>query len=397
VQSRAPHAVDKLGVARIRELLGSGARERITALIAQDVALEKEVAQLEAVEKLVRMQRDLFTLCTNFVSFADFYGKKGATFQAGTLFLDARTCELCVDVADPAKHAMLAQLSAGYLAYCDLTRPGEGKRQIVAVFTNGDSDNLMVGRNGIFYDRKGRDWDATITKIVSNPISIREAFWMPYKKLVRFIEEQISKRAQAEDAASQARVGQGLTSVDKPAAPMAPPPAPNKLDLGSIALIGTAIGGISLLIGGLMTAMFGLGLWMPLGLLGLVMLISGPSMLFAFLKLRQRNLGPILDANGWAINTKAKMNVPFGAALTLIARLPAGAERSLADPYAERRRPWKVYIFLLVLFVVSYSWLIGRLDGLLPDPLKKSTLLPTNAQKTAPPSPTAVPETAPAK
>ena len=38
------------------------------------------------------------------------------------------------------------------------------KLQIVAAFTAGDSDNLMVGRNGVFYDRKGQDWDATITK-----------------------------------------------------------------------------------------------------------------------------------------------------------------------------------------------------------------------------------------
>ena len=42
--------------------------------------------------------------------------------------------------------------------------------------------------------------NATITKIVSNPISIRQAFWSPYKKLVRLIEEQIAKRAAAADA-----------------------------------------------------------------------------------------------------------------------------------------------------------------------------------------------------
>lgn len=398
VSSRPTNAVEKLGIARIRELLASGAKDKISALIAQDAALAKEVAQLDAVEKLVRMQRDLFALCTNYVSFADFYGKKGATFQAGTLFLDARSCELCVEVTDPAKHAALAQLSAGYLAYCDLARAGEAKRQIVAVFTDGDSDNLMVGRNGVFYDRKGRDWDATITKIVSNPISIREAFWLPYKKLIRLIEEQISKRAQAADAESQGRLSETATriaTVDKPAAPAKH--EEKKLDLGTIALIGTAIGGISALMGGFMTSLFGLGFWMPLGVLGLVLLISGPSMLLAYLKLRQRNLGPILDANGWAINTKAKMNVPFGAALTHVARLPAGAERSLEDPFAEHHRPWKTYLFLLVLFVLSYGWLIGRLDGLLPDPLKKSTLLPTNAQKTAPPSPAAVPQTAPAK
>ena len=61
----------------------------------------------------------------------------------------------------------------------------------------GDSDNLMVGRNGVFYDRQGRDWDATITKVVDNPISLREAFFAPYKKFIRMIEEQVAKRAAA--------------------------------------------------------------------------------------------------------------------------------------------------------------------------------------------------------
>lgn len=87
--------------------------------------------------------------------------------------------------------------------------------------------------------------------------------------------------------------------------------------------------GISGMIGMFLGTLLGLGIWMPLGILGIVLLISGPSMLLAYLKLRQRNLAPILDANGWAINTKAKMNVPFGAALTHVAKLPANAERSL--------------------------------------------------------------------
>ena len=39
-------------------------------------------------------------------------------------------------------------------------------------------------------------------------------------------------------------------------------------------------------------------------------------MLLAWLKLRRRNLGPILDANGWAINSRARINVSFGAAMT---------------------------------------------------------------------------------
>src|ERR1044071_5924680 len=115
------------------------------------------------------------------ISFRDFYSRKEKSiFQAGTLYLDQRSCDLCLSVEDPAKHALMAGLSGSYLAYCDCQRKATGEKlQVVAAFTNGDSDNLMVGRNGVFYDRKGRDWDATIAKIMDNPISIRQAFWAP--------------------------------------------------------------------------------------------------------------------------------------------------------------------------------------------------------------------------
>ena len=141
--------------------------------------------------------RDLHRLLQNFVSFTEFYARRGgAVFQAGTLYLDGRSCELCVRVDDANRHAAMAVLARSYLAYCDLTRAASGgKMTVAAAFTAGDSDYLMVGRNGIFYDRAGRDWDATITKIVDHPISIGQAFWAPYKKVLRWIEEQVAKRA----------------------------------------------------------------------------------------------------------------------------------------------------------------------------------------------------------
>ena len=52
---------------------------------------------------------------------------------------------------------------------------------------------------------------------------------------------------------------------------------------------------------------------------------SGPSVLLAFLKLRQRTLGPMLEANGWAVNGRVKVNMPLGAALTELKTLPAGS------------------------------------------------------------------------
>ncbi len=119
----------------------------------------------------------------------------------------------------------------------------------------------------------------------------------------------------------------------------------------ALGAIGTAAAAI---IGGFM----GLPVWqMPLAFGCIILVISGPSMLIAFLKLRQRNLGPILDANGWAVNTKASINIPFGATLTKMAELPKGADRTLVDPFAEQKTPWKRWVFLLVLLtVLGFAW-----------------------------------------
>jgi hypothetical protein len=120
---------------------------------------------------------------------------------------------------------------------------------------------------------------------------------------------------------------------------------------------------------------FGLGFWMPFGFLGLLLAISGPAMLIAWLKLRQRNVGPILDANGWSVNAMAKINVPFGAALTQVATLPRGSRRELRDPFAEKERPWRLYLFLALLLGLALVWFLGYLDPHLPEPVRAGYLL----------------------
>jgi hypothetical protein len=105
---------------------------------------------------------------------------------------------------------------------------------------------------------------------------------------------------------------------------------------------------------------------MPLGVVAIILIISGPSMLLAWLKLRRRNLGPILDANGWAVNAKARINVPFGASLTQVATLPPVFQRDLIDPFAEKRRPWGLYWTLILLGLILLGWLLGKFDTFLP-------------------------------
>ncbi|RYF72275.1 MAG: hypothetical protein EOO29_28635, partial [Comamonadaceae bacterium] len=165
------------------------ARDSVMALIAEDEGVEAHNLRIVDLERLLRYKRDLLALLHNFVSFKAFYHREGAIFQAGTLYLDGRSCDLTVRVDDAKKHAMLAGLAKTCLAYCDCTREGK-KLGIVAAFTAGDIDFLFVGRNGVFYDRQGRDWDASITKLIENPTSVAQAFFSPYKKFVRLLEEQ---------------------------------------------------------------------------------------------------------------------------------------------------------------------------------------------------------------
>ncbi|WP_119153412.1 hypothetical protein [Caldimonas tepidiphila] len=363
--------------ARLQELLEPALREAVDALIRRDAEVEPQWTQIQALERLVLFQRDLVRLLNNFVSFSDFYHRRTAIFQAGTLYLDARSCDLTVQVNDAGRHAALAGLARTYLAYCDCSRQGE-KMSIAAAFTAGDVDFLMVGRNGVFYDRKGRDWDATITKVIENPISIRQAFLAPYKKFLRMLEEMVAKRAAASDAEAQGKLSslasRWVAPASAPAAPAAGAAAApaaaaasagaaRRVDVGTVAALGVALGSLSTVAVGVFAKFVELGWWIPVAVLGIVLAISGPSMLIAWLKLRQRSLAPLLDASGWAINGRMRINVPLGASLSETARLPRGADLRLRDPFAERHGGLYAALALgLVIAALGLAWQAGLLD-----------------------------------
>ena len=356
--AKAGAACEKLGLARAQEILASKGRDALAALLAEDLSLAPQFAAIAGVERLARYHRDLRSLLHNFVNFADFYSRdRWAVFQAGTLFLDSRSTEFCVRIDAPNP---LAVMSKAYIAYCSCTRAGCPPLNLAACFTQGDSDYLFVGRHGVFYDRAGRDWDAVITGIVDNPISIRQAFWSPYKKFLRMIEEPVAKRAAAAEAASNARLATAAEkTANADAIKVAPP---NKVDVGAVAAIGVAISGAVTAITLILGYVFALKFWQyPLVLVGLVLVISAPSMLIAWLKLRQRTLGPLLEGNGWAVNGRVKINIPFGTALTDVAVLPAGSHRSLEDPYedkaAAKQKRRATFFVVVVLLAAAALWI----------------------------------------
>lgn len=352
-----------IDVARLRAVLADDTHQRLAQLIADDLAADAAAGPIDALERLTRYRRDLITLLRNFVNLADFYGgQRKAIFQAGTLYLDQRSCELVLSVSDMAKHAKLAPLSNAYLVYCTCTRKGEAPITIAAAMTGGDADEMMVpGRNGVFYDREGRDWSASVVKVVEAPISVRQAFWSPYKRVARMISQQLEKFAASRDKAveskAQAGIADSATKVETGATPAATQQAFDIAKFAGIfAAIGLALGAIGTALTAVVSGLLSLPLWqIPVVFLAVLLLISGPSMMLAALKLRNRNLGPLLDANGWAVNARARINIPFGGSLTGIPQLPAGATRSLDDPFADKPRmwPWWLALVLIVIAVIT--------------------------------------------
>ncbi|HEY3757576.1 MAG TPA: SRPBCC family protein [Opitutaceae bacterium] len=386
--------VAALDLPRARDIMGGKGKAGLLSLLARDAELGPGFEALVDLERLIRYRRDLGTLVHNFVNFSDFYSKdRWAVFQAGLLYLDNRSCELCIKVDDPGTHAVIATMSKACIAYVDCKRPGAAMK-VAACFTQGDSDYLYVGHNGIFVDRHGKDWDATIVKLIDNPISIRQAFLSPYKKFIRFIEEQIAKRAQSADDASNAAMTGAATDVAGAASGTPPPPpAPKKFDVGTVAALGVAVGGITGALGIVFGAFLNLKGWMPIGFLGVLVAISGPSVLIAWLKLRQRTLGPLLEASGWAINGRVQINMPLGRALTDCAKIPAGAHRSLRDPYRDKGEFWRVFAFWFFLAALAGALIAAAIYHQWPFTPKPEHSQTTSAPDAPPSAPSGAPAT----
>ena len=340
---------------------------------ANAAALAAAQAQYKPLEKLLLLCRDYVTLLHNFVSFQDFYAKRGkallgrgnadespwAIFQAGTLVIDQRACNLCLKVSDMGKHNTQAADSGMYLIYCNCKHQASGQAmQIVAAMTVGDIRNLKVGKNALFYDRQGRDWEAEVVKIIDNPISIGQAFWSPYRKLGDWVSGLITKSAAEKEKKSFADLTTKLQTP--PAAGQAAQPAqPAPFDIakfaGIFAAIGMAVGYIGAFFTSLATGVKDIALYawwaLPVAIISLFLVISGPSMVLAWMKLRKRNLAPLLNANGWAVNADAIVNVLFGNTLTEQAQYPIV---KLKDPHAKVKKltkggKWAIAVAAIIL------------------------------------------------
>lgn len=368
--AKAGAAVESLGLDAIKNFISQNRKDELLEIVAKDAALKEESDNIETVNKFLHILRDFYRLLRNFVTLQDFYEKDkkvNAIFQVGRLIIDQRECRFCMHVADMGKHTAMAVKSGMYLVYCDcVTKSKPGKLQICAAVTVGDIGDLVVGKNAIFYDNDGLDWDAVVTKIVDNPISVAQAFWSPYRRMATAVENLITKSAAdkdakiMKDATAKINAAPATLPASPDAAKQAAPPFDIAKFAGIFAAIGMALGMIGTALVNLADGIMAMKWWQVVILfVGILLLISGPAMVLAWLKLRRRNIAPLLNANGWAINASAKIGIPFGETLTDIAVFP---KLKLKDPYVKDTPAWKKWVITIsCLLVVAVGLWLGNI------------------------------------
>ena len=381
--AKAGASVEGLGLEAVKKFIDQDRKTALLDLVAQDAALAEDAANIEMVDKFLHILRDFYRLVRNFVTLHDFYDKDkkvNAIFQSGRLIIDQRECRFCMKVSDMVKHSASAATSGMFLVYCDCTNKTKpGKLTIVAAITVGEVGDLIVGKNAVYYDNAGVEWDAVITKVVDNPISVSQAFWSPYRRMAKAVEDLISKNAADKDAKimkdATAKINTAPAAL--PAADASKPAQAPPFDIakfaGIFAAIGMAFGMIGTALTALAKGIFALKWWqLILAFVGVMLVISGPAMVMAWLKLRRRNIAPLLNANGWAVNAASKISIPFGETLTDAAKYP---KLKLKDPYARKGiAPWKKFVISMsaLVAVLVVLWIFNLLSwAKLPSPLPR--------------------------
>lgn len=393
-KARPPEPYEELGPERVQAMLASPVLERVRQFMAQDLAAAPEVQQVKELERLILHQRWLLELANNVVNFSAIYHPEAtALVERGSLVIDGRRLDFCVEVKDRAAHKQVAADSLIFLVYASISAgqdEGRAPFEVVAPVTSGERGRLRVGKRGIFIDTDGREWDAVIVDIVENPISVREAMVAPFRRAAAFVSKKIedlagSKLSSAE-AVTQAKLGEKVETLPDaapapaaaPGAPPAPAPAPtqpsafqNVVLMGSVALaalgsamayIVSAVASISPLelVGGLVSVV------------GLIALLSG---FLGWLKLRRRDMSFLLEANGWAVNAPMRVTHRAAGLFTRTPAFPRGTRRDLTEERlpddfdettlaaAKRRRRRRLILFLLLLALAgAVTWLAWSPD-----------------------------------
>ena len=361
LKSKPNVTIESLGIDKLRAYLNPNYDMNIRTLIINDKAVADEIKQLQNLEKLILYHQWLFEFVNNYVSLPYLFDvDTHAIFEMGRLILGGREFTFSIQVENRAVHSVLAKNSGIYLLYLQITGVmPEEKFEIAIAVTRGSAKDFYVGKRGVFFTMSGKEMDAQIVQIVENPISLWDSIKEPFRVVYGMIGSRFSQIAttiqkEAEKGISTSasdqqaiqtqfrdvQVSSQSVPVTTPT-PAAIPATPVVKQDGARSSSNTRdlMIGTGLLVAGLGTALkfvvdAAKQLTQPntlkvlLIMIGIFIIISVSTTTFtAWRRLRQRDLGVLLQASGWSINRRIRLIRPMARIFCRNTRIPKGASK----------------------------------------------------------------------
>ena len=341
--------VEKIPVDRLRRCISGELSAKAHALAEQDEHVTRILKDVLELERLLLYHQNLMRLANNFVNFSQLYSlDEIALFEMGSLVMDGRWFNFAVNVDDVKTHETLARTSNIFTLYLEITENAGGKSYQVAVpATCGSRGNLVVGKRGVFFDINGKPCDARATRIIENPISIREALVAPFVRLWQFVIGKIEAMSTSSEKGLQKQTDTILRSPPAAAPAAAGQPAGGRAGLlVGLSLSAAAIGSSFAFI---TKTLAGLTYWQVLaGLFGAVLAVGIPVSMIAVVKLRRQDLSSLLEGCGWAINARMRPDRAQRRQFTRHVSYPHGAA-------GLPRRRWSDYVLLTLTLAAAVA------------------------------------------
>jgi hypothetical protein len=335
--------------------------ERLRAYFSAERSVATELQRLGELERLILHQRWMLELVNSFVGFSRFYDPNVRSLvEVGTLIMDGRRFNLCVQIEKVDEHRKIAKEGLIYLVY--LRVEAEPKPFLVAAAVTGqERGRLFVGKRGVFYDPELNSYEAVVVELLENPISVTEALMRPFRKLGDFLAERSESFSQSRYVALEKGVGGALDEGPKGGVKEAGAAKDLFLSGGiALAAVSSAMAYVAETLSNIEVVD------LTLTLLGLVLLAVVPAAIISGFRIHRRDLSIVLEASGWAINQRLRIPTWAGAVYTQRPPFPEDAVmegHELLRTYRKgvevdereiRRKRLSVAVLLVLLSAVSY-------------------------------------------
>jgi len=346
--------LEKLGVDKLKQYLASSHEAAVRELIQRDLSVAAEMAAITDVEKLILYQKWMIRFANNTISLSNLFNpERPALFQAGRLIMNGMDFTFNVKVTNRAEHKAGAQNAGVHVMYVEVTgKEATEKFEVATAVTFGEARGLYVGRRGIFVTPNGRLWDAKVVDVITHPVSLWEAIKAPFGRLEQMIEKQLDKYSGSRYAGLESTLDKEVTSIDKnlqvqaapaPASPAAPDADRSRASRDLMVGVSVAVAALGSSFAFITRTIAQVKWWHLVAVLaGMLAVLCIPLILLAIMKLTRRNLSPLLEASGWAINGRIKVSPAMGFLFTNPAAFPQDARRHRKD------------------FVKRYAQFVGR-------------------------------------